>query len=74
MIQVYKIVHNHYDKISFNDLITFKTDCRLRGHDFTEKKLINRCPQITSLIKLLIIVNADSINRKKYNKKAISTR
>ena len=35
MIQLYKIAHNHYDKLSLQDLITFKKDDRLRGHNFT---------------------------------------
>ena len=35
MIQIYKIAHNHYDKLSLQDLITFKDDDRLRGHNYT---------------------------------------
>ena len=42
MIQLYKIAHNHFDKISLQDVINLKNDDRLRGHNFTiVKKLIN---------------------------------
>ena len=43
MIQVYKIDHKHYDKLSIQDLITFKNDDRLRRHNFTiVKKQTNK--------------------------------
>ena len=57
MIQLYKIAHNHYDKLSLQDLITFKKDDRLRGHNFTiiKKKVIKHHMPTISLIEQLTL-------------------
>ena len=83
MIQVYKIAHNYYDKVSVNDLIVFKNDCRLRGHNFTIIKKTTNKQMFTNYFSNRVvnnwnklpaeIVNADSINSfknlfDKYNK------
>ena len=83
MIQVYKIAHNYYDKVSVNDLIVFKNDCRLRGHNFTIIKKTTNKQLFTNYFSNRVvnnwnklpaeIVNADSVNNfknlfDKYNK------
>ena len=35
LIENYKIAHCHYDKASVNSLLKFRTNSRLRGHEFT---------------------------------------
>ena len=35
LIETYKIAHNLYDKDSVNTLLKFRTNSRLRGHNFT---------------------------------------
>ena len=72
MIQIYKIAHNHYDKLSLQDLITFKNDDRLRGHNFTIiKKQTNKTSYANYFPNRVVnswnklpnyIVNGNSIN------------
>ena len=72
MIQVYKIAHNYYDKVSVKDLIIFKNDSRLRGHNFTITKKPTNKQLFTNYFSNRIvnswnklpaeIVNADSVN------------
>ena len=86
MIQVFKIAHNHYDKISVNQLLTFRNDTKLRGHNFTIiKKQTNKQIFSNYFSNRVVnnwnklpydIANADSINRFKnlldnYNKNII---
>ena len=35
LIETYKIAHNHYDNASVNSLLKFRSNSRLRGHNFT---------------------------------------
>ena len=35
LIETYKIAHCHYDKASVNSLLRFRSNSRLRGHEFT---------------------------------------
>ena len=72
LIETYKIAHNKYDKASVNTLFNFRTNSRLRGHNFTiiknssNKKLYHNfftnrvCNTWNSLP--VDIVNAKNIN------------
>ncbi len=72
LIETYKIAHNKYDKASVNTLFNFRTNSRLRGHNYTiiknssNKKLYHNfftnrvCNTWNSLP--VDIVNAKNIN------------
>ena len=72
MIQVYKISHNIYDSMSVNNLLTFKNDNRLRGHNFKITKIQTNKQQYTQYFSNRVVnnwnslpayvVNAESIN------------
>ena len=72
MIQVYKIAHNYYDEISVKNLLIFKNDSRLRGHNLTIVKKVTNKQMYTNYFSNRVvnywnklpanIVNAESIN------------
>ena len=72
MIQVYKIAHHHYDEIAIKNLLSFKNDSRLRGHNLTiVKKVTNKQMYNNYFSNRVVnnwnklpseIVNAESIN------------
>jgi len=72
LIQVYKIVHKHYDRRSVNNLFTFSQDTRLRGHSYKITKFITRKRQYQHFFTNRIVNKWNGLSQDTVSSKSIN--
>ena len=72
LIQVYKIVHKHYDRRSVNNLFTFSQDTRLRGHSYKITKFITKKRQYQHFFTNRIVNKWNGLSQDTVSSKSIN--
>ena len=73
LIQVYKIVHKHYDRTSVNSLFRFNNSSRLRGHSFKLTKFITKKRQYQHFFTNRIVNKWNSLSQEIVSSETINT-
>ena len=72
LIQVYKIVHKHYDRPSVSNLFTFSQDTRLRGHGYKITKFLTKKRQYQHFFSNRIVNKWNGLTSETVNSKSIN--